>query len=314
MGVKANQSAGSTRTNPWRLPTRPPITYHVCGPLTFWMTHHVLVVGAGLSGSAAAWFLQREFGSRISVHVWDGARGAGGRLATARLNPDNPVWPVANMGAQRLHYNPSLEPDAKILVNYLLQKGIVLSTALNSNNQKHQDQMAAVIPAGSSNAICKTLMADARQRFRTRVKALWMRESGDGYKVVAQAFSDRKAVPFDGLIFCGSVAEVMTTHGDLDMLVKPYKSQLRKVRYTRQCCAAIVFASGAPSARVMRIFGIYYYKTFFVRASHHAYHTRTQTYINFVFIQADANVCRVPARTFASLFYRGILPRATWRR
>ena len=72
----------------------------------------VLVIGAGLSGAASAWFLAKECNHGVNVHVWDGARGAGGRLATARLNPDDPNWPIANMGAQRLHYNPSSQKNA----------------------------------------------------------------------------------------------------------------------------------------------------------------------------------------------------------
>eukprot|EP01047_Picozoa_sp_COSAG01_P113994 COSAG01_NODE_42679_length_437_cov_2.292899_1_plen_64_part_10 len=61
----------------------------------------MLVVGAGLTGAAAAWALRRQQqqqqtsagghnqepkdGGRLAIYVWDGARGCGGRLGTARI-------------------------------------------------------------------------------------------------------------------------------------------------------------------------------------------------------------------------------------
>ena len=66
----------------------------------------ILVIGAGLSGALAAWRIwERWDHSRpLKLTVWDGARGCGGRLSTARFEIDNEEGEFfANMGAQRLH-------------------------------------------------------------------------------------------------------------------------------------------------------------------------------------------------------------------
>ncbi|KAH8051779.1 hypothetical protein JL722_10613 [Aureococcus anophagefferens] len=79
----------------------------------------ILVVGAGLSGSLAAFFL-REALPDAKVHVWDGARGVGGRLATARFGDDELR---ANMGAQELHYTED-GGAGEIAARALLEAGV----------------------------------------------------------------------------------------------------------------------------------------------------------------------------------------------
>ncbi|TMS01434.1 Renalase [Larimichthys crocea] len=58
----------------------------------------VLIVGAGLTGSLCACLLRRELQDKVSIAVWDKARGAGGRMSTSR--PPDSSSHSADLGAQ----------------------------------------------------------------------------------------------------------------------------------------------------------------------------------------------------------------------
>ncbi|MGH8869357.1 MAG: protoporphyrinogen oxidase [Actinomycetes bacterium] len=47
---------------------------------------HVVVVGGGIAGLAAAWFLRRDLGTRVRVTVLEGAPTIGGKLATSSVS------------------------------------------------------------------------------------------------------------------------------------------------------------------------------------------------------------------------------------
>ena len=181
----------------------------------------ILVVGAGLSGSLAAFFL-REALPDAKVHVWDGARGVGGRLATARFGDGDSLR--ANMGAQELHYAED-GGAGEAAARALLEAGVA-----------SREGPGVLFPAGDSNAVCRRLVEAAELRFGARVKEV--RAADGGFVATAFGGAPRR---FDGVVFAGSVAELATTHGSIDALVRPFRGDLRTVRYTRQACAALAF-------------------------------------------------------------------------
>ena len=177
------------------------------------MAAEVLCIGAGLSGCVAAHFV-KEVLPAARVHVWDGARGAGGRLASARFGDGDAVR--ANMGAQELHFEEDGGPGEQI-ARVLIEAGAY-----------EREGVGVLVPLGDSNAACRQLLGGVETRFGARVREIRGPLEGGGYEV--QAFGDAEPRRFDAVIFCGSVAEVMTTHGDLDRLVAPFRGNLRDVR------------------------------------------------------------------------------------
>ena len=265
----------------------------------------ILVVGAGLSGTLAAYYVKRHAeaaGAAVAVHVWDGARGVGGRLATARLSAragatagagagaSSEGTARANMGAQRLHLQAE-HSEAAELVARMRAAGVVrIGGARDRCGSAHDSTATAaarggggggartaqdgsgrcfVVPTGSSNDVCRWLLqsADAEAKFRARIRGIWLesalptegktarRGAAERPRLRAQAFGDAgSGQAFDGVIFCGSVAEVATTHGDLDAMVAPVSRALRQVRYSRCCCLGMVFPAGAAARSVLARF------------------------------------------------------------
>jgi hypothetical protein len=191
----------------------------------------VLVVGAGLTGAAAAWALRRrqqqqqqtsagghtqepKDGGRLAIYVWDGARGCGGRLGTARIavpgaGVQQPQEVHANMGAQRLHYGLA-EKEAAGLAAALCAAGILEPAAQDSVDSGGGLTLPTLVPTGASNDVCKHLLsrAGASLRFGARVRAITALADGSGWEV--SAFGDDREPPavFDAVVFGGSVAEV----------------------------------------------------------------------------------------------------------
>ncbi len=67
------------------------------------MAKRILLIGAGLTSAVIANILKRSQiynTSAIELHIWEKARGAGGRFSTSR-SPNNPNC-TADLGAQYL--------------------------------------------------------------------------------------------------------------------------------------------------------------------------------------------------------------------
>eukprot|EP01052_Picozoa_sp_SAG31_P033052 SAG31_NODE_3688_length_3987_cov_2.818930_1_plen_325_part_00 len=189
-----------------------------------------LVIGAGLSGAAAAWCLKRAADRRsvtVAIHCFEAARGAGGRLATARIavggGAGNDVR--ANMGAPRLHYHSTHDAPAAEAADLLCCAGVLAPELRNlatdgSTGTSSESISHTFVPTGSSNAVNKWLLqeAGAQLRFGARIRSV-CRADGGGWNVAV--FGDKMPpLHFDAVVFGGSVAEVFTTHGDLASLVR----------------------------------------------------------------------------------------------
>ena len=117
----------------------------------------VLCIGAGLSGCVAAHFVKEALPA-ARVHVWDGARGAGGRLASARFGDGDAVR--ANMGAQELHFEEDGGPGEQI-ARVLIEAGAY-----------EGEGVGVLVPLGDSNAACRQLLGGVETRFGARVREI----------------------------------------------------------------------------------------------------------------------------------------------
>jgi predicted NAD/FAD-dependent oxidoreductase len=127
----------------------------------------VLVVGGGLSGAAAAWSLRRQQCDEqppLAIHTWDGARGCGGRLATARLSAGGTAEARANMGAQRLHHHATQDAPAPEAARLLCEAGVVEPEEPAAAGSA---QPASFVATGSSNEVCKLLLREASAELRS---------------------------------------------------------------------------------------------------------------------------------------------------
>lgn len=211
----------------------------------------ILVVGAGLSGCVAAWCVRRAVGSSAQVHVWDGARGCGGRLATQRVLTKGGEEVRMNMGASRLHFK---QGDNSIvheeLIDNLEKAGVVQVV--------HQSSEGGILlPKGASNEICRFLLdkAKAETAFQSRIKSIDFVNAKNQFSVSLFGKDKSKAEEFDAVVFAGSPAEVRTTHGGMRAFTSPMWRQLRhRVQYTRNCCLGLAFRDTSVVKEILEIF------------------------------------------------------------
>lgn len=80
----------------------------------------VLIIGAGCTGAATAYRLRQKLGPNYPIHVWEKARGAGGRYTTAK--DSYPDGLKADMGAQYASVDPE-DADSAELMQLLVEAG-----------------------------------------------------------------------------------------------------------------------------------------------------------------------------------------------
>lgn len=68
------------------------------------MARKVLVVGSGITAAVTGALLRKQAKERISLTIWDKARGAGGRMSTSRSPGDSDC--TADLGAQYITVSP----------------------------------------------------------------------------------------------------------------------------------------------------------------------------------------------------------------
>jgi hypothetical protein len=91
-----------------------------------------------------------------------------------------------------------------------------------------------------TNDVCKHCLtnAHAETHFSSAVKSIRHEKNTKHWRLQSFGGSDVLA---DAVIFTGTVAEVLTTHGDMGGLVRPFMPKLRQVKYSKQFCLAVVF-------------------------------------------------------------------------
>lgn len=68
------------------------------------MAQKVLVVGSGITAAVTGALLRKQANEKISLTIWDKARGAGGRMSTSRSSGDADC--KADLGAQYITVSP----------------------------------------------------------------------------------------------------------------------------------------------------------------------------------------------------------------
>ncbi|XP_058697374.1 renalase isoform X1 [Poecile atricapillus] len=165
----------------------------------------VLVVGAGLTGAAAAALLRGA--PRGQVAVWDKARGAGGRMSTSRADRGS-----ADLGAQFVTCEPELAGPRLSFYEDLVSQGILKPlTAPVEGMVVREGSRNYVAPQGISSVVKYYLeQSGADVSYEQQVTHISLR---DGRWEVS-----RKAGPpeqFDVVILTMPVPQILQLQGDI---------------------------------------------------------------------------------------------------
>jgi predicted NAD/FAD-dependent oxidoreductase len=198
---------------------------------------HVLVVGAGLTGSLASELLVAR---GYSVEVWEMARGAGGRTTTAR--PNTTAGAKADMGALVLSgKHPKLQK--------LATAGILVEVDAGGGHAPVGCR-SYVAPDGC-NAIAKACLQGAQTRFETRLHHLEIWRNGRHMSATSSGRGpSQQNHAFDAVILAippAAVARVKT-----GTLLRQAGLVLPHIQWESIFSLAMFFSPGGNSERVQQ--------------------------------------------------------------
>ncbi|KAM5236459.1 renalase [Ctenodactylus gundi] len=200
----------------------------------------VLIVGAGLTGSACAALLRKEVSAPLYLAVWDTAGDSGGRMTTA-CSPHNPRC-TADLGAQYITCTPHYAQKHQTFYDELLARGILkpLSSPIEGMMMKEGD-CNFVAPQGISSVVQHYLKkSGAEVYFRRCVTHINLRN--DRWEVTKEAGSPEE---FDVVVLTMPVPQILQLQGDVVNLISEcQRQQLESVSYSSRYALGLFYEAG----------------------------------------------------------------------
>lgn len=136
-----------------------------------------LIVGAGCTGAATAVKLRERFGPDTDIHVWEKARGAGGRFTTSR--DTYPDGLRADLGAQYASVDPKDAGSMALMEAIVQEGGAELSTQGWVDVAERAKNTLQYRGVTGQNGIVKTMlgMAKAEVSYERRVSRIDLKGS-----------------------------------------------------------------------------------------------------------------------------------------
>lgn len=156
-----------------------------------------LIVGAGCTGAATAVKLRERFGPDTSIHVWEKARGAGGRFTTSR--DTYPDGLRADLGAQYASVDPKDAGSMALMEAIVQEGGAAIATQGWVDVAERAQNTLQYRGIAGQNSIVKTMlgMAKAEVSFERRVSRIDLK--GSAWTVTAY---DGKVDQFQAVFLC----------------------------------------------------------------------------------------------------------------
>ncbi len=207
------------------------------------------MVGAGLTGSATCAMIQRlaPSSSKFAATVWEKSRGAGGRMATSRLEKNGEIT-GADLGAQYITATKEYRKSHAAYYDELLGADVLrpmVNAKIDGARHKPGDENY-VAPAGTAS-IAKHFLSSSGADARFGVRVSDVSRSKDGRRWTVTSESGEKQ-EFDALVLTQPVPQLFELTGDVADLVAANAEELKKVEYSsRFAIAAGYAADGAGS-------------------------------------------------------------------
>ncbi|XP_034251037.1 renalase-like [Thrips palmi] len=209
------------------------------------MARKVLLVGSGITAAVTGALLRQKMREKISLTIWDKARGAGGRMGTSRSPGDAEC--IADLGAQYITVLPeNFEKNREIYGN-LLDKHILepMSVgAVKGLKEFPSGTQHFVTPNGMSSLVKYFigLSSPDATMFLHHVTAI----NKTGEKLQVETTTGTKE-EFDVVILTLPAPQVLQLSGDLPDLInnqQDLRTGFEAVKFSSRYALALYFNSG----------------------------------------------------------------------
>ncbi|XP_069652039.1 renalase isoform X2 [Haliaeetus albicilla] len=198
----------------------------------------VLVVGAGLTGSACAALLRGAALGRVVV--WDKARGAGGRMSTSRSARDAAC--IADLGAQYITLETEGAEPRRSFYEELLSHGILKPlTAPIEGMVVKEGSCNYVAPQGMSSVVKYYLKQSGADVFyEQHVTCISLR---DGKWEVSRKMGPPEQ--FDVVVLTMPVPQILQLQGDIVNIINgSQRQQLESASYSSRYALGLFYEAG----------------------------------------------------------------------
>ena len=213
---------------------------------------HVLVVGAGLTGSLTAHEIRTRYPT-ATIDVFESARGAGGRCSTTRFSSTSnktkqkkqtvPEEIYANTGAQYL--STSLTGKASTLMKELIQNNLMVkinNTPIHSRCFQHKNVKDFAPTRCGINDVVKYFLTSANAvRYETRLLTLKQNTNQGGWITTSKTKKGKKEEnKYDAVILCMPPSNALRVlpNGDIK---KQLAQQTKHVKWHSRFSLALWF-------------------------------------------------------------------------
>lgn len=190
------------------------------------MMHRLLIVGAGVTGSVLAADLLRRWHLPLFITIWDKAKGAGGRMSTARNPKDKKCR--ADIGAQYL----STEIDNELVNRFyaelldcrllrkleLAQLKMIPGFRVADNNEYFAcTEGTSAVVKHFLNGACTAQGAGGSVKilYNKRLKHLSVKRSEESYLVWSAEAEDGEHAVFDSVVSTVPVPQALALVRDI---------------------------------------------------------------------------------------------------
>jgi len=206
----------------------------------------LLVVGGGATGSVIVHLLSKSnVASRLTLSVWEKARGVGGRMSTHRFEGDV----LADMGAQYITvpWNSNKPSTASSIFNESLQELLYSNTLIPFNGSienevSSRELQKNFVAPGGINRIVKHFINNSKAQVSFNTKLVSLDVCKEGVK----CSTDDKSEIFDGVVLTIPLPQVGTIQGDLGTSLKAHEKVFSDVEYSSRYAVAFTYKLSTP--------------------------------------------------------------------
>jgi len=206
---------------------------------------NVLVVGSGLTGAATVAALRQSMPDNTNISVWDKARGAGGRMSTARCPGRESL--TVDLGAQYITLTEEYKAKRQDLYNELLQAGVLAplkGSIEGPNNFEKPGAEHFVTPKGVNSLVKYFLQKANANLLQNSLVTDVSFKMGSKVSVAATTETTNLTEDFDAVVITMPVPQILQLQGSISAAINSNPdilSSLQSVSYSSRLALGLFF-------------------------------------------------------------------------
>lgn len=204
----------------------------------------ILIVGAGLTGSAITKFIQESaVADHVVLEVWEKSRGAGGRAATHRWSQG-----TVDTGLQYLSTSSS---DTNVIYQEMVDANVItpMTSRIGGKNSKYTDpSLSHYTVRNGASSLAKHLLGNFNPKYNKELESLHL-VSVDGQEIWRATTKAGDTTDFDGVVLTPPMQQILSIGGEVIPTIEAcgadLLSELQAISYSSRWALGLRFSVDA---------------------------------------------------------------------